>query len=135
MSLAEDIALTIRDGFDKHYRLFRRTSAEARQRFEQGNWADVRAASTERIKMYDQRVTEGVAALRASFPNVQDESLWREVKLAYIGLLHEHMQPECAETYYNSVACRILDRRYYRNDFLFRRPAVSTEHLDGVEPT
>jgi isocitrate dehydrogenase kinase/phosphatase len=135
MSPAEDIALTIRDGFDKHYRLFRETSARAKQRFERGDWADVRAASTERIKMYDQRVSEGVDALRLAFPNVRDESLWRQVKLAYIGLLHEHRQPECAETYYNSVACRILDRRYYRNDFLFRRPAVSTEHLDGDEPT
>ena len=135
MTPAEDIARTIRDGFDKHYRLFRETSALAKLRFERGDWADVRAASTERIKMYDQRVTEGVEALRIAFPYVRDEGLWRQVKLAYIGLLHEHRQPECAETYYNSVACRILDRRYYRNDYLFRRPAVSTEHLDGDEPT
>ncbi len=136
MTLAEEIARTIRDGFDKHYRLFRETSAYAKQRFERGDWADVRAASTARIQMYEQRVTEAVTALRAAFPPaVRDELLWREIKLAYIGLLHEHRQPECAETYYNSVAARVIDRRYYRNDYLFRRPAVSTEHLDGIEPT
>ncbi|HVH45647.1 MAG TPA: bifunctional isocitrate dehydrogenase kinase/phosphatase, partial [Labilithrix sp.] len=44
-------------------------------------------------------------------------------------------QPECAETFFNSVARRVLDRRYYRNDYIFRRPAISTEHLDGTEPT
>jgi len=33
MTLASDIARTIRDGFDKHYRLFRETSAAAKQRF------------------------------------------------------------------------------------------------------
>jgi isocitrate dehydrogenase kinase/phosphatase len=66
---------------------------------------------------------------------VRDESLWPDIKRAFIGLLHEHRQPECAETFFNSVACRVLDRRYYRNEYLFWRPAISTEHLDGEEPT
>jgi isocitrate dehydrogenase kinase/phosphatase len=135
-SLASDIARTMRDGFDKHYRLFRETSAAAKQRFEKGDWASVRAASKARIQMYDQRVEEAVAVLRERFPAVlRDESLWPEIKIAYIGLLHEHRQPECAETFFNSVACRVLDRRYYRHEYIFARPAISTEHLDGNEPT
>jgi isocitrate dehydrogenase kinase/phosphatase len=135
-ALPIDIARTIRNGFDKHYRLFRRTSAQAKQRFERGDWAEVRAASRGRIQMYDQRVAEAVAELRERFPvAVRDESLWPDIKRAFIGLLHEHRQPECAETFYNSVACRVLDRRYYRNEYLFWRPAISTEHLDGEEPT
>ncbi len=135
-ALASDIARTMRDGFDKHYRLFRETSAQAKLRFEKGDWANVREASKARIQMYDQRVEEAVALLRERFPAVlRDESLWPEIKLAYIGLLHEHRQPECAETFFNSVACRVLDRRYYRHEYIFARPAVSTEHLDGDEPT
>jgi isocitrate dehydrogenase kinase/phosphatase len=131
-----DIARTIRNGFDKHYRLFRRTSAQAKVRFELGDWQEVRAASRSRIQMYDQRVAEAVAELRERFPvAVRNESLWPDIKRAYIGLLHEHRQPECAETFFNSVACRVLDRRYYRNEYIFWRPAISTEHLDGEEPT
>ena len=77
-----------------------------------------------------------MAVIRDTFPVVvRDESLWPEIKIAYIGLLHEHRQPECAETFYNSVACRVLDRRYYRHEYIFWRPAISTEHLDGDEPT
>ena len=136
MTTPRDIARTILDGFDKHYRLFRETSARAKYRFVRAHWASMREASVTRIQMYDSRVIEAVAALRAGFPDVlRDESLWPEIKLAYIGLLHEHRQPECAETFYNSVACRVLDRRYYRNEYIFRRPAVSTEHLDGEDPT
>jgi isocitrate dehydrogenase kinase/phosphatase len=135
-NLPNDIARTIRNGFDKHYRLFRRTSAQAKQRFERGDWAEVRAASRGRIQMYDQRVAEAVAELRERFPvAVRDESLWPDIKRAFIGLLLEHRQPECAETFYNSVACRVLDRRYYRNEYIFWRPAISTEHLDGEEAT
>jgi isocitrate dehydrogenase kinase/phosphatase len=96
----------------------------------------MRALARERIQMYDRRVQEAVDLLLARFPDAAaDESLWRGVKLAYIGLLHEHRQPECAETFYNSVACAVLHRRHYHNEFIFWRPAVATEHLEGESPS
>jgi len=62
--------------------------------------------------MYDRRVEEAVRGLLDRFPEAEiDETLWPAIKLAYIPLLHEHRQPECAETFYNSVACRVLHRR------------------------
>jgi len=92
----------------------------------------MRRLARERIQMYDQRVQEAVDLLLARFPDAaKDESLWPGIKLAYIGLLHEHQQPECAETFYNSVACAVLHRRHYHNEFIFWRPAVATEHLEG----
>ena len=85
--------------------------------------------------MYDARVEEAVRGILDRFPEAEvDETLWPAIKLAYIPLLHEHRQPECAETFYNSVACAVLHRRYYRNEFIFWRPAVATEHLEGEEP-
>lgn len=141
MPLAHDIAATILDGFDKHYRIFRAISAQAKDRFERADWAAVREASRARIDLYDQRVREAVAAVREKFPALDapavhgDDAFWLQLKQAYISLLYEHRQPECAETFYNSVACRVLDRTYYRNDYIFWRPAVSTEFIDGAEPT
>ena len=86
--------------------------------------------------MYDARVEEAVRTVADRFPEAEvDESLWPAIKVAYIGLLHEHKQPECAETFYNSVACAVLHRRYYRNEFIFWRPAVATEHLEGEAPS
>jgi isocitrate dehydrogenase kinase/phosphatase len=41
--IAFDIARTILDGFDKHYRLFREASQAARAYFEASNWKTVRA--------------------------------------------------------------------------------------------
>ena len=92
--------------------------------------------SRERIQVYDARVEEAVRAVADRFPEAEvDESLWPAIKVAYIGLLHDHKQPECAETFYNSVACAVLHRRYYRNEFIFWRPAVATEHLEGEAPS
>jgi isocitrate dehydrogenase kinase/phosphatase len=129
------VAHAILAGFDRHYRLFRDASRQAKGHFEAGNWAAARALARERIKMYDARVEEAVRGILDRFPEAElDETLWPAIKLAYIPLLHEHRQPECAETFYNSVACAVLHRRYYRNEFIFWRPAVATEHLEGDEP-
>jgi len=135
-NLPQDIARCILAGFDKHYRLFREASVQAKVLFERGDWAAMRALARQRIQMYDLRVDEGVAALLEHFPEAaRDEALWPAIKLAYIPLLHEHRQPECAETYYNSVACAVLHRRYYHNEFIFWRPAIATEHLEGDSPS
>ena len=96
----------------------------------------MQALARERIQMYDTRVEEAVRGLLDRFPEAEaDESLWQGIKVAYIGLIHDHKQPECAETFYNSVACAVLHRRYYNNDFIFWRPAVATEHLEGESPS
>jgi isocitrate dehydrogenase kinase/phosphatase len=59
---------------------------------------------------------------------------WQQVKLHYIGLLTDHHQPELAETFFNSVTTKLLHRSYFRNDFIFVRPAVSTEYIENDEP-
>jgi isocitrate dehydrogenase kinase/phosphatase len=131
-----EVAREILAGFDKHYRLFRQAAQEAKQLYERAAWGEMRDLARDRIDMYDTRVEEAVRSLLDRFPEAEiDEALWPAIKLAYIGLLHEHKQPECAETFYNSVACEVLHRRHYHNEFIFWRPAVATEHLEGESPT
>ncbi len=135
MGKVADIAQTILHGFDRHYRLFREISTSTREHFENGDWQSIVDANRTRIDMYDQRVHECVEKVLIQFPtSEQDENLWPQIKLAYIGMLYQHLQPECAETFFNSVACRVLHRSYYHNEYIFWRPAISTEHLEGDEP-
>ena len=131
-----EVARAILAGFDKHYGLFRQAAGRAMTLFEGAAWPEMRALARERIQMYDRRVEEAVRGLLDRFPQAEiDESVWPAIKLAYLGLLHEHKQPECAETFYNSVACEVLHRRHYHNEFIFWRPGVATEHLEGEAPT
>ncbi len=130
-----DVARAMLDGFDRHYRIFREISREARHRFEAADWPAVHLAHADRIAFYDQRVTETAAALQRDFDAERlPEDLWTRIKLDYVGLLTDHKQPELAETFFNSVTCRLLHRAYYHNDYLFVRPAVSTEYLDADTP-
>jgi len=129
---AQGVARALVDGFDQHYSLIRASSAQAKQRFEDGDWVGVQTAVRERIPYYDNRVVETVKRLHERFgAEVLNTSLWQQAKLFYIGLLVDHQQPELAETFFNSVCCRILHRTYFNNDFIFFRPAVSTEYIDA----
>jgi len=132
---AFEIARALLEGFDRHYRLFRETSAAAKQRFERADWHGQQRAQRERIEFYDRRVMEAVQRLRIEF-EVDGWSMdsWQQAKLHYIGLLVDHHQPELAETFFNSVTAKLLHRSYFRNDFIFVRPAVSTEYIENDEP-
>jgi len=133
---AQRIALAMIEGFDKHYRLFRECSARAKDRFDAADWAAVQQSVKDRIGYYDDRVDETVERLHAEFSaDLLDETVWQPVKLIYIGLLTEHKQPELAETFFNSVFCRIMHRTYFHNDFIFVRPAMSTEYIESDPPT
>jgi isocitrate dehydrogenase kinase/phosphatase len=132
---AFDIARVMLEGFDRHYRLFRQASAQAQKRFEQADWHGQQRAQRERIEFYDLRVNEAVARLRAEFnADALSQDTWQQAKLHYIGLLTDHHQPELAETFFNSVTSKLLHRSYFRNEFLFVRPAVSTEYIENDEP-
>ena len=133
--LAYDIAKAMMDGFNRHYRLFRTESARAKHRFETADWHGQQRAQRERIEFYDLRVKEASVRLEKEFrAHEQPMEVWQQVKLHYIGLLIDHHQPELAETFFNSVTTKILHRTYFHNDFIFVRPAVSTEYIENDEP-
>ncbi len=133
-SIAYDIAKAMMDGFNRHYQLFRTESARAKHRFETADWHGQQRAQRERIEFYDLRVMECSKRLEREFKaGEQPMEIWHQIKLHYIGLLVNHHQPELAETFFNSVTTKILHRSYFQNDFIFVRPAVSTEYIENDE--
>ncbi len=133
---AEEIASTILKGFENHFTIFQEITSGAQARFENAQWHEIREAARRRIYFYDKRIKETVEALRSQL-NIKelDKSLWAEVKIRYVHLLLEHLQPELAESFFNSVFCKIFDRQYYNNSHIFVRSSVSKEYLLADKPT
>jgi len=134
------IAQAILEGFDRHYRLFRYVAQQAKSRYESGAWRRMQESARSRIDFYDQRANEAVSRVRAEFdldalPDGERDALWAAVKSNYVRLLAEHRQPECAETFFNSVCTKLLARDYFRNEFLFVRPGVATDYMDSDPPS
>ena len=134
---AHAIAVALVEGFDKHYALFRECARAARRHFEAGNWLAIQHVGRDRIDFYDRRVLETVERVEREFraAGLDRDALWEQVKLHFIGLLIDHKQPECAETFFNSVLVKILHRVYFHNRFIFVRPAISTEYIDADPPS
>ncbi len=134
------IAHAILEGFNRHYRLFRYVAQQAKPLYENANWQTMRARARERIDFYDQRVLEAVARIEsefdlASLDDAERDALWQAVKQQYVALLSDHRQPECAETFFNSVCTKLLHRDYFRNQFIFVRPGVATDYMDSDPPS
>ena len=129
------IANMILEGFKHHFSLFQEITSGAQERFENAEWLKIREASRRRIHFYDRRVEETVDRLRTELGITElNAPLWGEVKIRYIHLLLEHLQPELAESFYNSVFCKIFDRQYFNNMHIFVRSSVSLEYLESNEP-
>jgi len=144
----QGVAHKILQGFDRHYALFRYGAQRAKALFEAGDWRGIQQLARERIEYYDMRVRECAALLarelhEATPRDTPDQTtpqakhldptqvgFWHAVKADYALRLAGHQQPECAETFFNSVSCRVLHRNYFNNDFLFVRAAIATEDVD-----
>lgn len=142
------VAQLILQGFDRHYSLFRYSAQRAKVLFESANWQGIQQLSRERIEYYDMRVRECAAILGPTLKNTsltpradtselsaEQQQFWQKVKTKFSHALAGHKQPECAETFFNSVSCRVLSRTYFNNDFLFVRPSIATEYIDSALPS
>ena len=118
--LALLIAQTILQGFDAQYGRFLEVTAGAQQRFEQADWHAVQQAMKQRIHLYDHHVGLVVEQLRcitdSQHPNAE---FLQEVKAHYTQLLPDYPRFEIAESFFNSVYCRLFDHRSLSPERLF----------------
>ncbi|TMP75905.1 bifunctional isocitrate dehydrogenase kinase/phosphatase, partial [Pseudoalteromonas ruthenica] len=102
--------------------------------FAQQHWDKMQKISSMRIDHYDQRVEETITQLKMTVTcSTLHESLWLDIKRHYLDLLTFHPQAELAETFYNSVFCRLFHRRYFNNAFIFVQTTLKNAPALPVE--
>ena len=118
---ALDIAQMILDGFDDYREHFRQITDGARERFEKAQWQQGQAASAARINLYEDKVSEVTARLRAAFDEavLLDIGLWPLVKSAYISLIDLRFDDELSETWYNSTFCGLFSHDLISDGCMF----------------
>ena len=115
------IARMILDGFDDYREHFRQITDGARERFEKAQWQQGQAASAARINLYEEKVGEVTARLRASFVEAEllEIGAWPLVKSAYIGLIDLRFDDELSETWYNSIFCGLFSHDLISDGCMF----------------
>ncbi|MEX5384139.1 bifunctional isocitrate dehydrogenase kinase/phosphatase [Cronobacter muytjensii] len=114
------IAQTILQGFDAQYGRFLEITAGAQHRFEQADWQAVQQAMKSRIHLYDHHVGLVVEQLRCIMEGkATDADFLLRVKRHYTELLPDYPRFEIAESFFNSVYCRLYDHRSLTPERLF----------------
>jgi len=114
------IAQTILQGFDAQYGRFLEITSGAQRRFEQADWAAVQQAMKQRIHLYDHHVGLVVSQLKCiTGPRFYDATFNARIKACFSSLLPDYPRGEIAESFFNSVYCRIFKHRDLADDRLF----------------
>ena len=114
------IAQTILQGFDAQYGRFLEITSGAQERFEHADWPEIQRAMKQRIQLYDHHVGLVVAQLKCMglvqslMPNMLSQ-----IKRVYITLLPDYPRFEIAESFFNSVYCRLFQHRELTQENLF----------------
>ncbi|MEE4298542.1 MAG: bifunctional isocitrate dehydrogenase kinase/phosphatase [Pseudomonadales bacterium] len=103
----EAIARAVLDGHVAYREVFDEITFGARERFQQADWAGAQQASTARIECIPKAVTDVVAAL--ALDPARDLERWRAARAPYTSLIEDRADRRLAETFFNSVYCRIWD--------------------------
>lgn len=127
------VAQTILQGFDAQYGRFLEVTAGAQQRFEQADWPAVQQAMKQRIHLYDHHVGLVVEQLRCmTGPLCYDAAFMGRVKQVYTTLLPDYPRFEIAESFFNSVYCRLFRHRELAPDKLFVFSSQPEQRLSDV---
>jgi isocitrate dehydrogenase kinase/phosphatase len=149
MQLSKRLANLILKGFTVHYTSFQTLTSQAQIYFAAAKWQEIQRISSERISFYDNRVNECIEQLKKHIDDSEiNTELWLDIKGYYTELLSFHPQADLAETFFNSVFCRLFHRKYFNNDFIFvnstqMAPSVPMEEeyksffpiVEGLKPT
>lgn len=111
------IARTVMGGYESYRATFDAITRGARQRFEQAAWAEAQQASMERIESYARTVTRVTERLSADGRPPLDA--WRAARASFSELAQARMDGELAETFFNSVYCRLWSHADIRDANLF----------------
>ncbi|GLS25294.1 bifunctional isocitrate dehydrogenase kinase/phosphatase [Marinibactrum halimedae] len=129
---ARRIAKTIMYGFDAYFADYQNITLGAKARFERGEWQKVREAQTERIDLYKSRCDQVLDRLEhVTSKSLHSLELWPDVKQTYAQLLEHHINGEIAETFFNTIFCKIFDHQHIHDRNLFVLPS----HANATLPT
>lgn len=106
---ARRIAATVRRGFDRYHAGFRAITRRARERFEAADWRGMQADARERLDLYPSVLRDVVAEVTdEEGSGTREGAAWVAARGHYSRAIAGHAAGEIAETFFNSVARRML---------------------------
>lgn len=120
MQFPERIADEVLKHFVIYRMLFKNITDKAQERFEQQQWLQIQQAAAERIDLYEKQSQAAADELHALLgESLCKKTLWSKAKDCYISLLKRRDDFELAETFYNSIYCKVYQHHQITNEHMF----------------
>ncbi|WP_413112998.1 bifunctional isocitrate dehydrogenase kinase/phosphatase [Thaumasiovibrio sp. DFM-14] len=114
------VAHTILQGSDAMFGRFLDVTAGAQQRFELADWNAVYQAMKSRISFYEKHVSLVTRQIQIMLgKKYANRQFLMTVKIEYEQLLQDYPRYDIAESFFNSVYCRIFEHRNIEHEKLF----------------
>ena len=120
MSTSRQLARTIVNGFHSMFADFQNITLGARARFEQQDWKGVQQAQADRLEIYKSKVDQLLPLLRnLAGDHIHNLATWQKMRQDYAQLISQYSNFEIAESFYNSVFCKVFAHQHITNDYAF----------------
>ena len=124
----QTIAEAVLARFKDYRERFEQITAQAESYFEQAQWSAMQSAGAERIDLYERNSQHAADAIIAQQGEaVYDPQLWHEAKAVYQRLISVRSDIELAETFYNSLYCKVFEHRQLDDAHMFIRSSLEKE--------
>lgn len=124
MSTSRQLARTIINGFHSMFADFQNITLGARARFEQQDWKGVQQAQSDRLEIYKAKVDQLLPLLRnLAGAHIHNLATWQKMRQDYAQLISQYSNFEIAESFYNSVFCKVFAHQHITNDYAFVLPS------------
>ncbi len=99
----------IHAAYERYHQGFEEITLRARRRFERGEWLGAQADATERLALYKVHVDGAVADVRDILQErVMERTLWAAMRNQHAIGAAARLDPELAQTFFNSVTRRVF---------------------------
>ncbi|MEH0157626.1 isocitrate dehydrogenase kinase/phosphatase AceK regulatory subunit [Limibacter armeniacum] len=133
--MEKKVAQHILNGFDEYFATFLEMTRKAKGRFEAADWQGAQRALEKRllmrkkiVKRVKREIVEQVGE------QVRQVSFWQQVKVFYTIMISDYCNNDIAETFFNSVFCKIFHHTQINNDLIFVSPAQQYNYVQIHEP-
>ncbi|MEH6551799.1 MAG: bifunctional isocitrate dehydrogenase kinase/phosphatase [Pseudomonadales bacterium] len=113
MPTSRKLARAVLNGFHSMFADFQNITLAAKARFEQADWHGIQQAQADRLEIYKSKVKQLIPLMETLSSNeIDDLDLWCDIKAHYIQLISQHANYEIAETFFNSVFCKVIGHEH-----------------------
>ncbi|MDP3703340.1 MAG: bifunctional isocitrate dehydrogenase kinase/phosphatase, partial [Candidatus Omnitrophota bacterium] len=124
----QEAARLIQEAFENYRRAFHEMTARATETFRDGNWQEVVIDARQRLELHDETLERLVPAVEAQLgSSTQDLAVWQSLRAAYTNGIGARYERDLAETFFNSVARRLLGPRATDVEYPLNAVALAEE--------